>query len=295
MKNRTQRLRIALVVTTLTLATSAQAVEVLFAHTLNLSHPYHNDGNELAGYVNSLAGYNVTIRYLDDAVYSDYASFDQVWVYDLYGGANNNATQAANYANIGAWYNGLDAAQKNLIADGRIISSAWANESAWIQNYALELMDNGRTGGLVLGTDHDYYVAGINEINATIDINPFAGNLSSQVAVVDPNSPLYTAAGVFGCGPGQQCVRDNSSPSYAPAGLQPNGQTLTPVAYHGTVSDAWANAAISSTLGSSTFGTCGNPGQPPCDNSVPEPNALGLFALGLGCAGWVRRRKAQRH
>ena len=280
------------------LAVSApgHAVEILFAHVIDTTHPYHADGNEIAGYVDALPGYNVTIRNLNDAVYTDYANFDQVWVYDLYtiaNGPQTDATQVANYNNIGAWYNGLAASDKNLIVDGRIISSAWNNEAAWIQGYATELTARG--GGLLLGTDHDVYVSGINNINAAININPFQGTLNTGVAVVDQNSALYNGgAGTFACGTGDQCIYDNSSPSYAPAGLQPNGQTLTPVAYHGTVNTAFDNAAVSSTIGSTTFGTCGGPNQPPCH--VPEPASFGVFGIGLAMfgAGMAARRRKRR-
>tara|TARA_R110002049_G_scaffold195501_4_gene364618 strand:- start:1083 stop:1979 length:897 start_codon:yes stop_codon:yes gene_type:complete len=279
-------------------ALSAQAVEILFAHVSNSYAPYHDDGDEIAGYVNALAGYNVTIRDLNTAVYNDYGNFDQVWVYDLYTGADNNASQLANYQNISSWYNGLGMSQQNLIVDGRIISSAtglpWHAEPDWIQNYALELMDNGRTGGLFLGTDHSPYQSGINQINAGINISPFVGNVNSTYSVVDTNSPLYTAAGTFDCpgNPGKRCIWDNSSPGYAPAGLQANGQTLTPVAYHGTTNDAFDNASVSSTLGSSTFGTCGNAGQPPCETPVPSPLLLigaGLLGLAWSQRGTIRR------
>jgi len=247
---------------------SAQAVEILFAHVSNSCAPYHTDGDEIAGYVNALSGYNVTLRDLNTAVYNDYGSFDQVWVYDLYQGADN------------------------------IISSAtglpWHAEPDWVQNYALELMDNGRTGGLFLGTDHSAYQSGINQINAAINITPFTGTLAPTYSVVDTNSPLYSVAGTFACpsDASKRCIWDNSSPGFAPAGLQANGQTLTPVAYHGTTSDAFANASVSSTLGSSTFGTCGNPGQPACETPVPAP----LMLIGAGLLGltWSRRRAFKR-
>ncbi len=283
---------------TLTVSSPGNAVEILFAHVLNTGHVYHADGNEIAGYVNALPGYNVTIRNLSDAVYNDYSNFDQVWVYDLYTagmGAQTNATQVANYNNIGAWYNSLTATNQNLIADGRIISSAWNNETAWIQGYATEMTARG--GGLLLGTDHDAYVSGINNINAAININLFQGTLNPGVAIVDQNSALYNGGvGTFPCGSGDQCIWDNSSPSYAPAGVQPNGQTLTPVAYHGTVNTAFSNAAVSSTIGSTTFGTCGGPNQPPCFVDVPEPASLGVYGIGLAILGIgmaARRRKTR--
>ncbi len=269
----------------ITFSTASYGVQVLFAHVD--TGGYNADGYELGGYVDSLAGYNVVHRFLHTTVYNDYANFDQIWVYDLYGGTNKNTYQLGNYAAIGDWYNARASSNQNLIADGRMISSAWANEATWIQGYATEL--NARGGGLVLGTDHDYYVSGINEINAAINIDPFHGTLGTSNAIVDPQSPLYNGgAGTYACGT-NQCVYDQSSPGYAPAGLQVNGQTLTPVAYHGTTDLAWDNAAISSTMGSRTFGTCGNPGQPPCD--APEPTTLAILGLGLAGIGFSRRKR----
>mgnify|MGYP003636979575 CR=1 FL=1 len=266
----------------------AKAASILFAQ-VDQTGPYVPNGNTLAGYLTS-AGHSVTVRHLNTATFNDYASFDQVWVYDLFGGANNNANQLANYANIANWYNGRAPSAQNLIADGRIISSNFGhNEPGWIQGYAHSLDIRG--GGLVLGTDHDFYVAGINTINAAIGIDPFFGNVPVSEALVDQNSGLFFengGAGTHACGT-ELCIWDNSSPSFAPTGLQSNGTTLTPVAYHGTTADAFANAAVSSTIGSVTFGTCGGEGQPAC--TVPEPGALATLAVGLGGLAFIARRR----
>lgn len=290
----------------LALPGSVHAVEILFAFVEN-SGAYVDDGQELAAFIDGLAGYNVTQRFLNTASYADYADFDQIWVYDLAVGTNNNANQAANYLGIANWFNART--QKNLITDGRIISSAsfWtgsngmSSEGAWIQNYASEMQSRG--GGLVLGTDHadvnqptGQFVDGINQINDLIGINPFFGFFGvypTSQASVDPLSPLFLSS-LDNCRADatQKCINDNSTTSFAPAGLQPNGLTLTPVAYHGTVSTAFENAAVSATFGSRTFGTCGNVGQPPCD--VPEPAPTALFALALLAAGGgvARRRRS---
>jgi hypothetical protein len=138
---------------------TASATNVLFGFVGTAT--YVTDGQQLAGMIAALPGFNVTQRTLNTAVYNDYGSFDQVWVYDLVTGSDNNAFQTANYQNIAAWYNSLS--NKNLIVDGRIISSApsWTNaggfpaEDAWIQSYATAL--DGAGGGLLLGTDHNEY------------------------------------------------------------------------------------------------------------------------------------------
>ena len=254
---------------------TASATNVLFGFVGTAT--YVTDGQQLAGMIAALPGFNVTQRTLNTAVYNDYGSFDQVWVYDLVTGSDNNPFQTANYQNIAAWYNSLS--NKNLIVDGRIISSApnWTNaggfpaEDAWIQSYATAL--DGAGGGLLLGTDHNDYHGGINQINAAIGINSFSGffgTFPTSQAVVDTLSPLYVPIGPCTTNPLLQCINDNSTTGFVPTGLQPNGQFLTPVAYHGTSSTAFNNAAVAATFDSVTFPT-------------PEPAspALVLGALGL--------------
>jgi hypothetical protein len=278
-----------LVTTVVFNAESASAISILFNQVEN-SGVYVDDGQELVAFLDILPGVDVTQRFLNQAVYDDYDDFDQVWVYDLMVGANNNNTQMANYQNIADWFNNRK--DQNLIVDGRIISSAsgWTNangmssERPWIQNYALQLANRG--GGLVLGTDHaspgqpsGVYVDGINEINQQIGINPFHsffGSYPSSQAAVDPLSPLFVS-GLDACRnvPTNPCINDNSTTSFAPAGEQPGGLFLTPVAYHGTTISAFENAAVASTIGSATFGT------------VPEPSSIlaGLVLLGIGAMG----------
>lgn len=260
---------------------AAHAANVLFTFVGNAS--YVADGNALAGMITA-GGHTVTTRFLNAAVYNDYASFDQVWVYDLVTGADSSVTQVANYQNIAAWYNALTA--KNLIVDGRIISSApnwttaggFAAETAWIQNYANVL--DGAGGGMVLGTDHDVFQDGINQINAAIGISAFSGffgNYPTSQAVVDDQSPLYVPIGTCVANPALPCINDNSTTGFAPTGLQANGQFLTPVAYHGTTSTAFNNAAVAATFGSVTF-------------PVPAPATPALVLLGLGAMGLLARQ-----
>jgi hypothetical protein len=141
-------------------------------------------------------------------------------------------------------------------------------------------------GGLVLGTDHDVYQSGINTINTLIGVNPFSGffgNFPTSQAQVDILSPLYVPIGPCNAAPALPCINDNSTTGFAPTGIQPNGQFLTPVAYHGTTSTAFANAAVSTTFGSETF---------PDPTAVPEPASLLL--VGGGLAALARRRLKSR-
>ena len=267
----TKKLRAALAALCFAVPGIAGATEILFA-LVEDTPPYVPDGQPLAAMISAVPGFNVTQRFLHSAVFNDYTNFDQVWVYDLFVGPNNNATQVANYQNIASWYQ--DLSNNNLIVDGRIISSApaWTAaggfpaEDAWIQKYAQQLDTVG--GGLVLGTDHHDFQSGINEINALIGIDPFTGNFPTSQAQVDPLSPLFVNLGACVSAPATPCINANSTTGFVPAGLQPNGQFLTPVAYHGTTSMAFDKAAVAATFNSPTF-------------PVPEPSTLALVAFGI--------------
>jgi len=278
----------ALVLGCLAVPSTVSADNILFARVSSGS--YVADGAQLVGFLTA-DGHTVDYVDLSAVVVTDFSGYSQVWVYDLVTGADNSATQLANYANIANWYNGLT--DKNLITDGRIISSApfWTSsggfpaEDAWIQNYAAQLSLAG--GGLVLGTDHDVYQSGINNINNLIGINPFSGffgEYPTSQAQVDVLSPLYVPIGPCNADITLACINDNSTTGFAPTGAQPNGQFLTPVAYHGTTSTAFGNAAVSTTFGSETF--------PDPHTSVPEPASLLL--LGSGLAALARRRFKSR-
>ena len=265
---------------------NADAASILFGRVG--SGTYVADGQDLVDYL--VAGGN-TVDYVDlsASVITDFSSYSQVWVYDLVTGANNSSTQQANYANIANWFNARS--EKSLIADSRIISSSarWTDlggsrpglgtggEPEWIQNYAAQL--DGVGGGLVLGTDHNAYHSGINTINDLIGIDRFTGFYDTPPleAYVDPASPLYVGA-LENCtfDPTQKCINDNSSTGFAPTGLQASGMYLTPVAYHGSVTDAFDLAAVSATFRSPTF-------------SVPEPGTMVL--LGGAFAGFAAARR----
>ena len=290
-------------------AAPASATEILFGF---VGGGYFSDGNAIAGYANALSGVNVTTRRFDTEYVNDFSNYDQIWVYDLTTGANNNANQMLNYQGVADWFNAQT--EKNMIADGRIISSAssWtgrppqndpSGEPAWIQNYAVQLDQRG--GGLVLGTDHanfnqdtGVFVDGINTINDLIGIGRFNSFYYEfpYESLVDKNSPLYIPT-LDACTtvPGEQCINDNSSTSIAPSGQQSNGIFLTPVAYHVGTDNAYETTSVSATFGSITFGTCGDPGEPPCTPPTDVAEAapiglMGLGVLGLGFAATRRRR-----
>lgn len=283
-------LRAGVICASAALSVQTYATEILFAY---VGEGYYGDGQNIASKLSALGGFNVTEVNLFEETLDDISGFDQVWVYDLSFQSDDNVHQLANYSTLADWYNTRASTTKNLITDGRIVSSAdyWINlptsgglpyETSWIQNYALQL--DARGGGLVLGTDHNVFADGINTINQLIGIGNFTGYYYSSPfqAFVDEESPFYLSSlGNCQADPGKKCINDNSSTSFVPTGLQANGQFLTPVAWHG--SDAFGLAAVSSTIGSPTFGT-----EDPV--SVPEPGTLLLTLLGLLGIHFSRKR-----
>ncbi len=151
--------------------------------------------------------------------------FEQVWVFDLSSSADN---YPADWQAIATWYNSRP--NPAIICDGRSISSYWSGR--W-QNEGLRLTKNYYEnlklagGGLMLGTDHNDFHAGINSINSLIGLNPFVGNFSLTFIPVDVASPLMTFPNSMGAQ-----LFDDSSPGQTPFGLQPNGRILYTVAWH---------------------------------------------------------------
>ena len=165
-------------------------------------------------------------------------SFDQIWVFDL---SDTSDEYPSDWTAIADWFK--EDASRAIVADGRMISSYW--NGRWqdegrrlTENYYTNIRDNG--GGLVLGTDHDVFQTGINEINARIGIEPFTGNFSLPRIPVDTESPLMTSPNDMA-----PDLFDDSTPGQTPFGLQPNGRILYTVAWH---SGDFNTPGISSTI-----------------------------------------------
>lgn len=154
------------------------------------------------------------------------SQFDQVWVFDL---SDWEDDYPADWQAIADWYQ--QHATLPIICDARIISSFWFGR--WLdegqrlaENYYVNMAQAG--GGLMLGTDHDVYHAGINSINALIGLSPFSGFFSASTIPVDAASPLMTSPNDLTAG-----LFDDSTTGQVPFGLQHNGRVLYPIAWHG--------------------------------------------------------------
>ena len=199
---------------------------------------------DAANIFNTLVSAGATATYVDltsdgqAAAELATGTFDQIWVFDLSTGVDNYPTD---YAAIADWFNSQPSAE--IICDSRMISSYWSGRylsegQALTENYLYNMDIRG--GGLLLGTDHDPYHGGINEINAQIGIDPFFGTFSLSTIPVDTANPLMNTPNNMGTE-----LYDDSSPGQTPYGLQPNGQILYTVAWHSNNPDT---PGISSTI-----------------------------------------------
>ena len=185
----------------------AQAGDVLM---VNIFGSYNGDA---ANIHQTLLNAGVTATYVSLNVEGEVVTelqngtYDQIWVFDLSTGADN---YPADYAAIADWFNNQSTPQ--IICDSRMISSYWSGRytsegQALTENYHYNMDIRG--GGLLLGTDHDPFQAGINEINNLIGINPFFGTFSLNTIPVDTANPLMNTPNDMGAelyddsGPGQ--------------------------------------------------------------------------------------------
>ncbi len=274
-----------------TLSAPARADSVLFLHFGPSSgDSYSSYGNEIAGFIDAAPGSSVTIGSMSSTLWTSSAlsAYDQIWVYDLnIVQTAFNSNQISNVANIAAWYNARVTANvgDNLILDGRILSSAFtSNETELMQSFYSNMAGAG--GGLVLGTDHcPDWCNGVNLINEAINVESFTGFYGATYAILDTSSPLAAGVPCTATSAGNCLILSNTTTGFAGAGMQANGQFLTPLAYNTTdpaaiLTQAYELTAISSTFGSVTFGT------------VPTPGTLGLLAAAfVGSMVATRRTK----
>ncbi|MCA9309584.1 MAG: hypothetical protein KDA21_00125, partial [Phycisphaerales bacterium] len=158
--------------------------------------------------------------------------YDQVWVFDLSTGADG---YPSDFNAIAAWF---DAANQEIICDGRMISSYWSGRwtgegQQLTENYYENLRLRG--GGVVIGTDHNsFHNAGANHLCTALGLNPFVGNFSLTFIPIDEGSPIMSVPNAVGsdAGGGERQLYDDSSPGQAPFGVQPNGRILYSVAWH---------------------------------------------------------------
>ncbi len=170
-------------------------------------------------------------------------TYEQIWIYDLSTGADDYPTD---YAAIVAWYQ--QAPVKEVICDGRFLSSFWAGRSttegrALTANYFYNLDIRG--GGLVLATDHNEYAnLGINRLNELLGFGPFVGNFGGSFPL-DAGHPLTTEPNTL------TGLANDSTTGQAPFGVQTNGRTLRTIGYHSGVA---TNPGISTTIDGGLLG-----------------------------------------
>jgi hypothetical protein len=106
----------------------------------------------------------------------DLNNFNQVWVVDLSSNGpqgDESPSQLVAYTAIANWW--LNRGKPHVILDGRIISSCWKFDSvidrSLLENYFVNLRIRG--GGLFLGTDHDVFQSGINDILRKMQVTEF--------------------------------------------------------------------------------------------------------------------------
>lgn len=208
--------------------------EVLFVTIHNNGY----NGYDYSAYANNMnsalvdAGANVTRVKLDTeagraAHLISSNHFDQIWVWDLSSLSSDSYNYQSDWQSIANWYN--SSTSKNIIADGRILLSYSYQQlpegKKLAENYYYNL--NVRGGGLLLGTDHDAYQIGINEINTLIGLNKFSNGLGDVINIpVDTQNPLMNTPNDMGTQ-----IYVGTSPGQTPYGLQPNGQILYTVAW----------------------------------------------------------------
>lgn len=206
--------------------------------------------------------------------------------------------------------------QNGVILDGRIISSVWErsgnrmnigcsngavslpnqnrDEVQLLRNYVLSIAKQG--GGLLLGTDHSTtggaayphqcsggFEGGMNTLAANLGFEGFHGciyDTSNFAVVVDKDSEVMKGngnqAGHAYCPSSNLYLWDDSSTSVVATGIQENGYTMYPVAWHGT--DATTGfAAISSTV-RGTVGLLVSIVTPTCGEVFVSGSSIVVFA-----------------